>query len=113
MTNEVHGHCLSVVFKYHLVAGARRVVLATSIAESSLTIEGVRAVVDSGMARVPVQDATSGLTRLDTVPASLASADQRRGRAGAFPNHARLTMSLLASLLFLLLQGQQTQNQRP
>lgn len=58
-------------------------VLATSIAESSLTIEGVRAVVDSGHARVPVQDDDSGLTRLATVPASLASVDQRRGRAGA------------------------------
>ncbi|BDA51196.1 probable pre-mRNA-splicing factor ATP-dependent RNA helica at N-terminal half [Coccomyxa sp. Obi] len=62
--------------------GARRVVLATSIAESSLTIEGVRAVIDSGHARVPVQDDDSGLTRLATVPASLASVDQRRGRAG-------------------------------
>lgn len=58
-------------------------VLATSLAESSLTIEGVRAVVDSGHARVPVQDDGSGLTRLATVPASLASVDQRRGRAGA------------------------------
>ena len=58
-------------------------VLATSIAESSLTIEGVRAVVDSGLSRVPVQDAASSLTSLVTVPASLASADQRRGRAGA------------------------------
>ena len=77
-------------------------VLATSIAESSLTIEGVRAVVDSGMARVPVQDATSGLTRLDTLPASLASADQRRGRAGAFPNHVRLTLSLLVRVFIII-----------
>jgi hypothetical protein len=65
-------------------AGARKVVLATSIAESSLTIEGVRCVVDCGLARVPVQDPVSGLTqgRLSTVPVSKASAEQRRGRAG-------------------------------
>lgn len=64
-------------------AEARRVVLATNIAESSLTIEGVRAVVDSGVVRVPVQDEASGLTRLTTIPASRNSVDQRRGRAGA------------------------------
>ncbi|MGE0151655.1 MAG: ATP-dependent helicase HrpB [Reyranellaceae bacterium] len=62
--------------------GGRRVVLATSIAETSLTIEGVRVVVDAGLARKPVFDPRSGLTRLETVKASLASADQRRGRAG-------------------------------
>ena len=72
---------------YKLGTGARRVVLATSIAESSLTVEGVRAVVDSGKARVPVQDDGTGLNRLVTVPASLASVDQRRGRAGALQLH--------------------------
>ncbi len=58
-------------------------VLATSIAESSLTIEGVRSVVDCGLARLPVLDAASGLSRLTNVPVSQASAEQRRGRAGA------------------------------
>ncbi len=62
--------------------GARKVVLATSIAESALTIEGVRIVVDSGLARVPRFEPDLGLTRLETVRASRASADQRRGRAG-------------------------------
>lgn len=60
----------------------RRVVLATSIAETSLTIEGVRVVIDAGLARRPSFDPRSGMTRLETVKASLASADQRRGRAG-------------------------------
>jgi ATP-dependent helicase HrpB len=62
--------------------GWRKVVLATDIAETSLTVEGVRVVVDAGLARRPVFDATTGLTRLETVPASRASADQRAGRAG-------------------------------
>jgi ATP-dependent helicase HrpB len=62
--------------------GRRKVVLATDIAETSLTVEGVRAVVDAGLARRPVFDAGTGLTRLATVPASRASADQRAGRAG-------------------------------
>ncbi len=62
--------------------GGRKVVLATSIAESSLTIEGVRIVVDSGLSRVPVYDPGNGLTRLVTARASRASVDQRRGRAG-------------------------------
>ena len=57
-------------------------VLATSIAETSLTIEGVRIVVDSGMARVPRYEPDIGLTRLETVRASRAAVDQRRGRAG-------------------------------
>jgi ATP-dependent helicase HrpB len=60
----------------------RKVVLATSIAETSLTIEGVRIVVDSGLARVPRYEPDVGLTRLETVRVSRASADQRRGRAG-------------------------------
>ncbi|MBS0359749.1 MAG: ATP-dependent helicase HrpB, partial [Proteobacteria bacterium] len=63
-------------------AGIRKVVLATSIAETSLTIEGVRVVIDSGVARVPRFDPASGLTRLATVRVSRAAADQRRGRAG-------------------------------
>jgi ATP-dependent helicase HrpB len=62
--------------------GQRKVVLATSIAETSLTIEGVRIVVDSGVARVPRYEADIGLTRLETVRASRAAVDQRRGRAG-------------------------------
>ncbi|MBS0331182.1 MAG: ATP-dependent helicase HrpB, partial [Proteobacteria bacterium] len=62
--------------------GTRKVVLATSIAETSLTIQGVRVVVDSGVARVPRFDPASGLTRLATVRVSRAAADQRRGRAG-------------------------------
>src|SRR3954462_10163952 len=62
--------------------GRRKVVLATSIAETSLTIEGVRIVVDSGMARVPRYEPDIGLTRLETVRASRAVVDQRRGRAG-------------------------------
>ncbi|MDU6834622.1 MAG: ATP-dependent helicase HrpB, partial [Bradyrhizobium sp.] len=57
-------------------------VLATSIAETSLTIEGVRIVVDSGLARVPRYEPDIGLTRLETVRASRAAVDQRRGRAG-------------------------------
>ncbi len=62
--------------------GRRKVVLATDIAETSLTIEGVRVVVDAGLARRPRFDPASGMTRLETVRVSRASADQRRGRAG-------------------------------
>ena len=62
--------------------GRRKVVLATSIAETSLTIQGVRVVIDAGQARVPRFDPASGLTRLATVRVSRAAADQRRGRAG-------------------------------
>ena len=62
--------------------GTRKIVLATSIAETSLTIEGVRIVVDCGLARVPRYEPDVGLTRLETVRVSRASADQRRGRAG-------------------------------
>ncbi len=62
--------------------GRRKVVLATSIAETSLTILGVRVVVDSGLARVPRYEPDVGLTRLETVRVSRAAADQRRGRAG-------------------------------
>ena len=63
-------------------AGRRKIVLATSIAETSLTIEGVRVVIDSGLMRVPVYEPDVGLTRLETVRVSRANADQRRGRAG-------------------------------
>ncbi|MGH6886322.1 MAG: ATP-dependent helicase HrpB, partial [Geminicoccales bacterium] len=62
--------------------GKRKVVLATSIAETSLTIEGIRVVVDSGLARMPRYDPRSGMTRLETMRGSQATADQRRGRAG-------------------------------
>ncbi len=63
-------------------SGRRKVVLATSIAETSLTIEGVRVVIDAGLARVPRFQPATGLTRLETVRVSRAGADQRRGRAG-------------------------------
>ena len=62
--------------------GLRKVVLATSIAETSITIEGVRVVIDSGLARVPRFEPDVGVTRLETVRVSRAAADQRRGRAG-------------------------------
>ena len=62
--------------------GLRKIVLATSIAETSLTIEGVRVVVDSGVMRVPRFEPRSGMSRLETVRVSRASADQRCGRAG-------------------------------
>jgi ATP-dependent helicase HrpB len=63
-------------------AGRRKVVLATAIAETSLTIEGVRLVIDSGLMRMPRFSPRSGMTRLETMRVSQASADQRRGRAG-------------------------------
>ncbi|MCL4134918.1 UNVERIFIED_CONTAM: hypothetical protein GTU68_045670, partial [Idotea baltica] len=63
-------------------AGQRKIVLASAIAQTSLTIEGVRVVIDSGLARVPKFEPQTGLTRLETVRVSRASADQRRGRAG-------------------------------
>src|SRR5262249_21935857 len=75
-------------------AGRRKVVLATSIAETSITIAGVRIVVDCGLARVPRYEPDVGLTRLETVRVSRAAADQRRRpaprrarspRAGAVP----------------------------
>ncbi|HEY5918686.1 MAG TPA: ATP-dependent helicase HrpB, partial [Chryseolinea sp.] len=62
--------------------GIRKVVLATSIAETSLTIEGITTVVDSGQARVPRFDPKSGLTRLETIRVTKDAADQRAGRAG-------------------------------
>ncbi|MFJ9992918.1 ATP-dependent helicase HrpB [Pseudomonas putida] len=63
-------------------AGRRKIVLATNIAETSLTIDGVRVVIDAGLARVPRFDPGSGMTRLDTQRISRASATQRAGRAG-------------------------------
>lgn len=67
---------------------APRVILSTAIAESSVTLDGVRVVVDAGLARVPRFDARSGMSRLETVRVSRASADQRRGRAGrTAPGH--------------------------
>jgi len=62
--------------------GRRKVVLATSIAQTSLTIEGVRVVIDAGFSRAPRFEPATGLTRLETVRVSGAAADQRRGRAG-------------------------------
>ncbi len=62
--------------------GMRRIVLATNVAESSVTLPGIRSVVDSGLAREPRFDPNSGFTRLETVTISQASADQRTGRAG-------------------------------
>src|SRR5690348_13978756 len=62
--------------------GTRRVILATNVAESSVTLPGIRAVVDTGLAREPRFDPNSGFTRLQTVNISQASADQRAGRAG-------------------------------
>ncbi len=64
------------------VAGTRKVVVSTDLAESSVTIDGVRTVVDAGLRREPRFDATTGLSGLVTVPASRASAEQRAGRAG-------------------------------
>jgi ATP-dependent helicase HrpB len=63
-------------------AGRRKIVLATSIAETSITIDGVRVVIDSGLQRLPVFEPATGITRLETVRVSRASADQRAGRAG-------------------------------
>lgn len=65
-----------------VMAGKRKIVLATSVAETSLTIEGIGCVVDGGRMRVPRFDPARGMTRLVTVPVSQAAAEQRRGRAG-------------------------------
>jgi ATP-dependent helicase HrpB len=70
------------------VPGKRRLILATPIAETSLTIEGITTVVDSGQLKSPRFDPASGLTRLETIPISKASAEQRAGRAGRLgPGH--------------------------
>ncbi|MGB3499936.1 MAG: helicase-related protein, partial [Rhodanobacter lindaniclasticus] len=81
----LHGE-LSLTEQQHALApaepGTRRIVLATNVAESSITLPGIRAVIDSGLAREPRFDPNSGFTRLETVVISQASADQRAGRAG-------------------------------
>ncbi|WP_407286129.1 ATP-dependent helicase HrpB [Streptomyces sp. BP-8] len=81
---QVHGRAPAEVQDAVLAGGdgGRRVVLATSVAESSLTVPGVRVVVDSGLARVPRMDHARGLSALATVRASRAAARQRAGRAG-------------------------------
>ncbi len=79
----LHGRLSAAAQDAALNAGpGRRVVLATAVAESSLTVPGVRVVVDAGLARVPRTDLARGLAALATVPVSRASADQRAGRAG-------------------------------
>ena len=79
----LHGRLPAAAQDAALTAGpGRRVVLATAVAESSLTVPGVRVVVDAGLARVPRTDLARGLAALATVPVSRASADQRAGRAG-------------------------------
>ncbi|MCF3963303.1 helicase-related protein, partial [Streptomyces fuscigenes] len=81
---QVHGRAPAAVQDAVLAGtdGARRVVLATSVAESSLTVPGVRVVVDAGLAREPRTDHARGLSALTTVRVSRAGADQRAGRAG-------------------------------
>ncbi|WP_330457174.1 ATP-dependent helicase HrpB [Streptomyces sp. NBC_00820] len=80
---QVHGRAPAAVQDAVLTAGERRrVVLATSVAESSLTVPGVRVVVDSGLAREPRVDHARGLSGLTTVRASRAAGRQRAGRAG-------------------------------
>jgi ATP-dependent helicase HrpB len=80
--HKLHGTADPAAQRAALAPGPRRVVLATSIAETSLTIDGVRTVVDSGLARRPRFDRASGLTRLATERVSQAAATQRAGRAG-------------------------------
>jgi ATP-dependent helicase HrpB len=82
VSEKLEGVSADVVQLQPNARGKRRVVLSTSIAETSLTIQGVRVVIDSGLARVPRYSPRTGMTRLATVRVSLASADQRRGRAG-------------------------------
>ncbi|MEV6160566.1 ATP-dependent helicase HrpB [Streptomyces sp. NPDC052052] len=81
---QVHGRAPAAVQDAVLAgpSGSRRVVLATSVAESSLTVPGVRVVVDSGLAREPRTDHARGLSALTTVRASQAAGRQRAGRAG-------------------------------
>ncbi|SCE62286.1 ATP-dependent helicase HrpB, partial [Streptomyces sp. Termitarium-T10T-6] len=81
---QVHGRAPAAVQDAVLAgsSGVRRVVLATSVAESSLTVPGVRIVVDSGLAREPRTDHARGLSALTTVRASQAAGRQRAGRAG-------------------------------
>ena len=94
--------------------GSRRIVLATNVAESSVTLPGIRSVVDMGLAREPRFDPNSGFTRLETVTISQASADQRAGRAGRvatgttyrlWPQSARLEPSRRAEISHAELSG--------
>jgi len=95
-------------------AGMRRVVLATNVAESSITLPGIRVVIDTGLAREPRFDPNSGFTRLETVNISQASADQRAGRAGRvaegttyrlWPQSRRLDVSRTAEIMQAELSG--------
>ncbi|MBN8886083.1 MAG: ATP-dependent helicase HrpB [Rudaea sp.] len=95
-------------------AGTRRIVLATNVAESSVTLPGIRAVIDTGLAREPYYDPNSGFTRLETVNISQASADQRAGRAGRvaagvayrlWPQSRRLEPSRRAEIAQVELSG--------
>ena len=85
IVEELHGslalHEQTAVLK-KAPGGFRKVILSTNVAESSLTADNVRCVIDSGYERVPKYDPGSGLTRLETLPVSRASAAQRSGRAG-------------------------------
>jgi ATP-dependent helicase HrpB len=94
--------------------GTRRVILATNVAESSVTLPGIRAVVDAGLAREPRFDPTSGFARLETVQISQASAEQRAGRAGRvapgtayrlWPQSRRLEASRTAEIQHTELSG--------
>ncbi|HUA81852.1 MAG TPA: ATP-dependent helicase HrpB [Dyella sp.] len=94
--------------------GMRRVVLATNVAESSITLPGIRVVIDAGLAREPRFDPNSGFTRLETVNISQASADQRAGRAGRvaegvayrlWPQSRRLDASRTAEIAQAELSG--------
>ena len=85
----LHGE-MTVAEQARLLApgAARRVILATNVAESSVTLAGVRAVVDTGLAREPRFDPASGMSRLETVSIAQSSATQRAGRAGRVPGEA-------------------------
>ncbi len=95
-------------------AGTRRIVLATNVAESSITLPGIRVVIDAGLAREPRFDPNSGFSRLQTVAISQASADQRAGRAGRvaagtayrlWPQSKRLQPARSAEILQAELSG--------
>ena len=114
---QLHGE-LSMVEQQAALApaepGTRRIVLATNVAESSVTLPGIRAVVDAGLAREPRFDPNSGFARLETVAISQASADQRAGRAGRvapgvayrlWPQSKRLDASRSAEIMQTELSG--------
>ena len=113
----LHGE-LSLADQQHALSpadpGTRRIVLATNVAESSVTLSGIRAVIDTGLAREPRFDPHSGFTRLETVAISQASADQRAGRAGRvaegtayrlWPQSRRLEASRTAEIAQAELSG--------